>query len=90
MTREEMFFQTQNHNYDTPPDTNMSGASTSAQTTPFTISKMPVEPFPNMEKGPNRQAGNQSKAVHNYSIVDDLAQSTTAMLALEVLQSFSK
>ena len=32
-----------------------------------------------MAKGPTRQAENYSKAAHNYSIVDDLAQSPTAM-----------
>ena len=50
MTGEEMFFQTQNQNYDTPLDTNASGASTSAPTTPLTISKIPIEPLPKMAK----------------------------------------
>ena len=43
-----------------------------------------------MAKGPNRKVGKYSKATHNYSIVDDLAQSPTAMFALEVLQSCPK
>ena len=73
MTGEEMFFQTWNRSYDTPPNTTTSGASTSAPTTPLTISKMPIEPFPKMVKGPNRQTSNYSKAAHNYNIVDDLA-----------------
>ena len=51
MTGEEFFFQTWNQNYDTPPDTNTSGASTSAPTTPLTISNMPIEPLPKMAKG---------------------------------------
>ena len=80
-----MFFQTWNHNYNTPPDTNTSGESTSASTAPLTISKMPIEPFSKMAKGPNRRAGNYSKAAHNYSILDDLVQYPTAMSALEVL-----
>ena len=82
MTGEETFFQTRNRNYDTPLDTNTLGASTSAPTAPLTISKMPIEPFPKMEKGPNRRARNYSKVAHNYSIMDDLAQSLIAMLAL--------
>ena len=68
----------------------MPGESTSAPTAPLTISKMPIEAFPKMAKGPNRQVGNYSKATHNYSIVDDLAQSPTAMSALEVFQSCPK
>ena len=90
MTDEEMFFQTRNQNYDTPPDTNASRASTSAPTSPLTISNMPIEPFTKMAKGPTRRAGNHSKATHTYSITDDLTQSPTAMSALEVLQSFPK
>ena len=85
MIGEEMFFQTWNHSYDTPPDSSMSGASTSAPIAPLTISKMPIEPFPKMEKGPTTRVGNYSKAAHNYSIVDDLAQSPATMSALEVL-----
>ena len=54
MTGEEMFFQTWNRSYDTPPDSTMLGASTSAMTAPLTISNMPIEPLPNMVKGPNR------------------------------------
>ena len=87
MNREEMFFQTRNQNYNTPPDTNMSQASTSAPTVPLTISNMPIETFPKMAKGPTRRAGNHSKATHNYSIVDDLAQSPVAMSSLELLES---
>jgi hypothetical protein len=30
----------------------------------------------------------QSRMTHNYNLVDDLAQSTAAMLVLEVLQTF--
>ena len=90
MTGEDFFFQTRNRNYDTPLDTNSSGASTSAPTTPLTISNMPIEPFPKMAKGPTRREGNHSKAAHNYSIIDDLAQSPSTMSALEVLQSCPK
>ena len=90
MIGEEMFFQTRNRSYNTPPDSTMSRASTSVLTTPLTISKMPIEPFPKMEKGPNRRVVNYSKAPHNYSIVDDLAQSLAAMSRLEVLQSCPK
>ena len=43
-----------------------------------------------MAKGPNRRAKSYSTVAHNYSIVDDLAQSPAYMLALEVLQSFPK
>ena len=85
-----MFFQTRNRNYDTPPDTNTSGESTSALTVPLTISNIPIEPLPKLAKGPNRQAGNYSKAAHNYSIVYDLAQSLVAMSALEVFPSCPK
>ena len=90
MTSKEMLFQTWNRNYDTPPETNTLGVSTSAPTAPLTISKMPIEPLPKMAKGPNRRAGNYSKVAHNYSIVDDLAQSPAAMSSLEVMQSCPK
>ena len=73
MAGEEMIFETQNRNYDTPLDASMSGASMSAPTAPLTIPNIPLEPLPKMVKGPNRRAGNYSKAAHNYSIVDDLA-----------------
>ena len=82
MAREEMFFKTQNHSYDTPPYTNTSGASTSALTVPFTIPNITMELLPKMVKGPNRRAGNYSKVAQNYSIVDDLAPSLAAMSAL--------
>ena len=62
MVGEEMFFQTWNRSYDTPPDTSTSGASMSASTSPLTIPKIPLEPLPKMVKGPNRQIGNYSKA----------------------------
>ena len=65
-------------------------ASASAQTAPLTISKMPIEPFPKIAKGPKSQARKYSKAAHNYSIVDDLAQSTAPMSTLEVFQSCQK
>ena len=56
MTSEEIFFQTQNQNYDTPLDTNTLGASTSTPKNPLTISNMPIEPLPKMAKGPTRRA----------------------------------
>ena len=68
----------------------MLGESTNALNAPLTIPNIPLEPFPKMVKGPNRRAGNYSKSAHNYSIVDDLAQSPAAMSALEVLQSCPK
>ena len=83
MAGEEMLFQTRNRSYNTPLDTSTSRASMSAA--PLTIPNIPLEPFPKMVKGPNRQACNYSKAAHNYNIVDDLAQSPAAMSALEVL-----
>ena len=43
-----------------------------------------------MAKGPNRWARNHSKAAHNYTIMDDLAQSLAAMSSLEVLKSCPK
>ena len=82
MTRDEMFFQTRNWNYDTPPDSTTSGDSTSALIAPLTISKMPIEQFPKMAKGPDRRAGNYSKVAHNYKIVDVLAQSPATMSML--------
>ena len=50
MTGEEMFFQTQNCNYDIPLDTDTSGASTNALNIPLTISNIPIEPLPKMAK----------------------------------------
>ena len=90
MVGEEMFFQTWNRSYDTPPNTGMSGASTSVSTAPFIIPNIPTELLQKMVKGPNRRAGNYSKAAHNYNIVDNLAQSPISMFALDVLQSCPK
>ena len=90
MADKEMFIQTWNRSYDTPPDIGTSGASTSAPTAPLTIPKIPLEPLPKMVKGPSRRACNYSKVAHNYNIVDDLAQSPISMSTLEVLQSCPK
>lgn len=53
----------------------------------LTIPRPSIESMPKMVKGPLRHAIHNSKAAHSYNIVDDLAQSPSTMLALEVLQT---
>lgn len=53
----------------------------------FTILRTYIESMPKMVKGPLQCARHNSKEAHSYSIVIDLAQSPSAMSALEVLQT---
>jgi hypothetical protein len=88
---EEILLQTRNHQYHTP-----------AESTPISLEKKPtpmgppsVIPLPSTEPPlciPRIPLGRnihnpQARAAHNYSLVDDLAQSSAAMSILEVLQT---
>ena len=60
-------------------------------TEPLHITTPTVEPIPRMPKASTKHTmiNPNDRATQNYSIVEDLAQSPCAMLALEVLQSCS-
>jgi len=84
MTGEEILLQTRNLTYDNPPELNPSTLVMIMPTRPLTIMKPPIDVMPKMVKVPLWRARSNSKATHNYSIVDDLAQSPSFMSVLEV------
>lgn len=59
------------------------------ENTDLHIERPPVETIPRIPKGSAKRAtiNPNARAAHNYSIVEDLAQSPCAMSTLEVLQS---
>jgi len=87
LTSEKILLQTCNHQYGMPPDS----TPTTSETLPTTTGQPLMIPHPNAEpipRIPRRNVHNpHAKAAHNYSLVDDLAQSPTAISVLEVLQT---
>jgi hypothetical protein len=89
-SEEEILLQTPSHQYSIPPDS----SPTTSETPPIIIGPPLMIPCPNTNTPlciphiPLRRNVNnpQARAAHNYSLVDDLAQSPTAMSILEVLQ----
>jgi hypothetical protein len=88
-SEEEILLQTQNRQYpaestSTSPETNPTPAAP-----PLVIPRPTVEPPLCIPRIPLRRNVHnpQARAAHNYSLVDDLAQSPTAMSVLEVLQT---
>jgi hypothetical protein len=90
-SEEEILLQTHNRQYHTPVES----PPISPETTPTPMGPPLVIPLPS-SKPPlriphiplRRNVHNpQARAAHNYSLVDDLAQSPTAMSVLEVLQT---
>jgi hypothetical protein len=90
-SEEEILFQTHNRQY--PPTAE--SPPTSPKTNPTPTGPPLVIPRPSTESPLHipriplhRNVHNpQARAAHNYSLVDDLAQSPAAMLVLEVLQT---
>jgi hypothetical protein len=90
-SEEEILLQTRNRQY--PPTAESTPTSTEANPTP--IGPPLVIPLPSAEpplripRIPLRRNVHnpQARAAHNYSLVDDLAQSPAAMSVLEVLQT---
>jgi hypothetical protein len=91
-SEEEVLLQTCSRQYSTPPES----SPTTSEEILVTIGSPLIIPRPNTEtplRIPHiplhRNVHNpQAMAAHNYSLVDDLAQSSTAMSVLEVLQTF--
>jgi hypothetical protein len=86
---EEILLQTRNRQYpsestSTPPETNPTPAAP-----PLVIPRPTAEPPLRIPRIPLRRNVHnpQARAAHNYSLVDDLAQSPAAMSVLEVLQT---
>jgi hypothetical protein len=93
LTNEEILLQTRNRQYGMPPDS----TPTTLETLPTTFGQPLMIPRPNVEPilripcMPLQQNVHKphARAAHNYSLVDDLAQSLVAMSVLEVLQTCS-
>ena len=90
-SEEEILLQTRNRQY--PPTAESTPTSTEANPTPtgppLVIPHPSAEPPLRIPRIPLRRNVHnpQARAAHNYSLVDDLAQSPTAMSVLEVLQT---
>jgi hypothetical protein len=91
-SEQEILLQTRNRQY--PPTTESTPTSTEANPTPtgppLVIPRPSAEPPLRIPRIPLRRNVHnpQARAAHNYSLVDDLAQSPAAMSVLEVLQTF--
>jgi hypothetical protein len=87
LTNEEILPQTRSRQYSMP----LASTSTTSETRPAPIGQPLMIPRPNAEpipRIPRRNVHNpHAKAAHNYSLVDDLAQSPAAISVLEVLQT---
>ena len=77
---------TRSHDYG---EAKTSKDKTAPRNTDPDIERPPIETIPQIPKGSAKRAtiNPNAKATHNYSIVEDLAQSLCAMSALGVLQS---
>jgi hypothetical protein len=90
-SEEEILLQTCSRQYNTPPES----TPTTSEAVPVTTGPPLMIPCPNTEtplripRIPLRRNVNnpQARATHNYSLVDDLAQSPATMSVLEVLQT---
>jgi hypothetical protein len=87
LTNEEILLQTHSRQYSMPLDS----TSTTSETWPAPIGQPLMIPRPNTEPIPRIPRRNvhdpHANAAHNYSLVDDLAQSPAAISVLEVLQT---
>jgi hypothetical protein len=90
-SEEEILLQTRNRQY--PPTAESTPTSIEANPTPIgpplVIPRPSAEPPLRIPRIPLRRNVHnpQARAAHNYSLVDDLAQSSAAMSVLEVLQT---
>jgi hypothetical protein len=89
-SEEEILLQTRNRQYSAPAESTPTSAETNPTPTgpPLVIPRPSTEPPLHIPRIPlSRNVNNpQARAAHNYSLVDDLAQSSAAMSILEVLQ----
>jgi hypothetical protein len=90
-SEEEILLQTRGLQYNVPPES----TPTTSKVAPTTLGQPLMIPCPNTEPNPyipcmslRQNVHNpHARETHNYSLVDDLAQSPTAMSLLEVLQT---
>jgi hypothetical protein len=86
---EEILLQTRNRQYQTPAESTPISSETNPTPTrpPLVIPRPSAEPPLCIPHIPLRRNVHnpQARAAHNYSLVDDLAQSPAAMSVLEVL-----
>ena len=84
MVRSLNFLHIRNKNYE--KETSEKGKSISETSNPLTIEK-PTETMPKIPKGVFKKTlhNPNSRDTSNYSMVEDLAKTPCAMLALEVL-----
>jgi hypothetical protein len=90
-SEEEILLQTRNRQYHTPAESTPISPETNPTPTgpPLVIPRPSAEPPLRIPRIPLRRNVHnpQARAAHNYSLVDDLAQSPAAMSVLEVLQT---
>jgi hypothetical protein len=90
-SEEEILLQTRNRQYPAPAESTPTSAETNPTPTgpPLVIPRPSAEPPLRIPRIPLRRNVHnpQARAAHNYSLVDDLAQSPAAMSVLEVLQT---
>jgi hypothetical protein len=90
-SEEEILLQTRNRQYQTPAESTPISPETNPTSTglPLVIPRPSAEPPLRIPRIPLRRNVHnpQARAAHNYSLVDDLAQSLAAMSVLEVLQT---
>ena len=84
MVRSKNLLHTRNKNHE--KDTSEKGKSIGETSNPLMIEK-PAEPMSKIPKGVFKKTlhNPNSRAVENYSVVEDLAKNPSAMSALEVL-----
>jgi hypothetical protein len=89
-SEEEILLQTRNRQYPAPAESTPTSAKTNPTPMgpPLVIPRPSADPPLRIPRIPLRRNVHnpQARAAHNYSLVDDLAQSPTAMSVLEVLQ----
>jgi hypothetical protein len=90
-SEEEILLQTRNRQYPTTAESTPTSPETNPTPTgpPLVIPRPSAEPPLRIPRIPLRRNVHnpQARAAHNYSLVDDLAQSPAAMSVLEVLQT---
>jgi hypothetical protein len=90
MVRGDAFITTRAHDY-SKPSASEKGKEVDLPSLPLQIEKMLGETMTRIPKGAFKKSSHNpnTRATQNYSVVEDLSQTSCAMSALEVLQSCS-
>jgi hypothetical protein len=88
MVRSDAFITTREHDY-SKPSASEKGKESELPSLPLQIKKTLGETMTHIPKGAFKKSSHNpnSRAAHNYSVVEDLSQTPCAMSSLEVLQS---